>query len=779
MRPDCHVLVYCSQFGLLSDILPRFESYGIKLIGNPVSNVEELVRAVLHYSGKAPDALLVIAPLPEGHHKLLGNHAPIFKSLPIIVLRSKEEEVPEPSDFGFDAQITFEELKWLPYQVHYFLGQKRPNQSLECTEGTVTGIENSDALYGLALAKAAFEITFDALLVLDNDNRIVRYNSRFLRMWQVAEEKFHSSSNQELSAFFGAQLLIPKSFVDPQSPDYIDPNLVSSDTLHFVDGRKYEVFSQPQVVKGLTVGRVWSFRDITIRKKIEKELNESTIKLKTIVNNLRGVVFSCRTDGNLTMLFLSQGIEELSGYPSTDFLHNKIRSFGSIVHPEDVLHIHGEIEKAYFHSPPISMEFRIICAEGMVKWIWVRGAIVRDADQASLLEGFMSDITDRKKTQMQLEWAKSKSEESDKLKTAFLHNISHEIRTPINAILGFSRLLEDESLMLEKRRRFNQVILSSANHLIAIIDDIVDMAAIEAQQVAIKAEPVDVAGILRTLYVQYAPKAKDKGLSVRCLIDPMLEGGSRYMADQTKLIQIFTNLLNNAFKFTNQGGIAFGVDRNGDGLRFFVKDTGIGIPEEMQTRIFERFLQVDQHSKQAGGMGLGLAICKAYVELMGSTLEVISHLGTGSEFYFTLFLDKAVQAEIQSVSQVSRMEDQRAQNNLILIAEDEQTNFMLMSEMLNVLKLPYLRASNGIEAVTMCRENPNLKMVLMDVKMPLLDGLEATRQIREFASQLPIIAVTAYTYSHGKKQVIEAGCTDYVTKPISFNGLKALVAKYM
>lgn len=777
MGPTCNVLFYCTQKELLPAILTKIESCGVVRIDKTLSHIDDLKQALVDTEGV--DALLVAMPTDKLTEEVFDIQILHMARLPIVgVDAMARSEASDTQTKWLDACLLIDEIKWLPYQVDYLKTHREVGRK-QLPKKEIIASDSVGDLRCDALIQALFEATSDALLVLDNNSQVVGYNQKFMRMWQFSDDFFASLPNAELEVLFRLHLAVPKSFITPQAPDYIDPDLVSSDVLQFVDGRKYEVFSQAQVVEGQMVGRVWSFRDITLRKKIEKELNESTSKLKTIVNNLQGVVFSCLAQGNFPMQFISQGIEELSGYPVSGFSNQKERGFLSIVHPDDTAAILYVIERTHLNTQPLSLEFRIVCADGALKWVWFRGSVVPDGQYNRLLEGFMSDITDRKKAQTQLELAKSKSEESDKLKTAFLHNISHEIRTPINAILGFSRLLEDDSLPPEKRRRFNQVILSSANNLIAIIDDIVDMAAIEAQQVTLKAEPVDVADLLRTLYVQYAPKAKDKGLAIRCLIEPSLEG-VKYMVDQTKLTQVFTNLLNNAFKFTGHGSIMFGVEKDGTGLRFFVKDTGIGIPADMQSRIFERFHQIEHRAKQnTGGMGLGLAICKAYIELMGSVISVNSQLGAGAEFFFSLHLPKTAQPEEQVVANETNGASRGGSGNLILIAEDEQTNFMLLSEMLNVLKMSYIRASNGREAVEMCRDNPNLKMVLMDIKMPVLDGLDATRQIREFAPMLPIVAVTAYTYSHGKKQVLEAGCTDYITKPISFNGLKALVTRYM
>ncbi|MCX6302723.1 MAG: PAS domain S-box protein, partial [Bacteroidia bacterium] len=247
------------------------------------------------------------------------------------------------------------------------------------------------------------------------------------------------------------------------------------------------------------------------------------------------------------------------------------------------------------------------------------------------------DITERKKVEAELIAAKEKAEEGDRLKTAFLHNVSHEIRTPMNAILGFSSLLNEPGLTEADRKQFVDVIFQSGNHLLSIINDIVDLASIESGQVKINIKEINVNSELRKLSEQYAYKQKPSNITLSLKI-PLPDKDAKIMTDGTKLIQILSNLINNAFKFTKEGKISFGYALNDDFLEFFVKDTGMGIAKEHQAKVFDRFYQADNDavSRQYSGTGLGLSICRAYVELLGGRIWLGSAPGEGSLFSFTI-----------------------------------------------------------------------------------------------------------------------------------------------
>ena len=395
-------------------------------------------------------------------------------------------------------------------------------------------------------------------------------------------------------------------------------------------------------------------RNITERKRSEEEMRESNKKLSTIINNLRGVVFRCDNDPDWTMQYISDGIYELAGYLPNEFIGNKIRSFTSIIDPEDKQRVWDEVHNALSTGYLYTIEYRIITSAGNKRWVWERGRGYYESDKLVALEGFISDITDRKRIEEELIRARDKAEQSDKLKTAFLHNISHEIRTPMNAIVGFTTLLDSPDITEESRRQYIDIIYQSSNQLLSIITDIVDISNIETGLVKVSRTDVNLNTLIRNLYDQYRLRAQQQGLVLR-FTTHLDDNQSNVLTDETKIIQIFSNLLNNALRFTREGRIEFGYVVRGETVEFFVSDTGIGITPENQVKVFDRFFQVETpSSKQFSGTGLGLSISKAYAELLGGSIWLISTPGEGSTFCFSIPYTKPLEANARTKENAAR-----------------------------------------------------------------------------------------------------------------------------
>jgi len=391
----------------------------------------------------------------------------------------------------------------------------------------------------------------------------------------------------------------------------------------------------------------------------------------------------------------------------------------------------------------------------------------------------MEDITEKKKMLDDLIVAKEKAEESDRLKTAFLHNISHEIRTPMNAIIGFSGFLTDPDLSLEKRMQFTDVIVQSSNQLLSIITDIISIATIEAGQEKIQDEEVNLNSLLRLLYDQFLLKARKQKIELEYKTT-LSDEDSLIMIDDIKLNEILNNLIGNALKFTDHGRVGYRYDLKGEFLEFCVYDTGIGVAHEMQDEIFQRFRQVEYTSnRQFGGAGLGLSISKSYVELLGGKIWLKSELGKGSEFYFTIPYKKVGKPTIVENRTANELKYDDMDNKKILVAEDERTNYMLLVALLSKLNLHIIRAENGVQAVELCDKNPDFDLVLMDIKMPEMDGFEATRRIKKKYPDLPVIALTAFTSDLDKQKAFDCGCSEFVGKPIDRNELIAKINMFL
>jgi CheY-like chemotaxis protein/nitrogen-specific signal transduction histidine kinase len=393
-----------------------------------------------------------------------------------------------------------------------------------------------------------------------------------------------------------------------------------------------------------------------------------------------------------------------------------------------------------------------------------------------MLEIFQ-DITDRKQSEEELINAKEKAEEGDRLKTAFLNNISHEIRTPMNAIVGFCALLGEPDLNEQSRMDYIEVIIQSSNHLLAIISDIVDISNIEANIVKIAKNGININSTFKSLYDQFLPKVSEKKIQLICESD-IPDSDALIVTDNTKLKQILINLINNAIKFTDKGYVKVGCVLRDKFLEFCVSDTGIGIGEEYYQRIFDRFYQVQLSiSRLYEGTGLGLAISKANVELMGGKIWLTSEPGKGSTFFFSIPYEKQA-VETLAVNEKRVPEDfVFPEKKTILIAEDIDSNFKLVRFFLSNANTEIIRAANGKEAVQKFQSNKNIDLILMDIKMPVMDGYTAVKLIRETNNTIPIIAQTAY--AEDKEKAIDSGCSGFISKPFDKKSLLKVIHEFI
>ncbi len=472
----------------------------------------------------------------------------------------------------------------------------------------------------------------DIILLIDSNLNVVEANERAVKTYGYPREKLIGMNVSQIRTPYEAPLLQKHvQNLNELGSSYIETVHERSDGSTF----PIEISAYSVEVDGVqfyqSIGR-----DISERKRTEEEMKESNKKLSTIINNLRGVVFRCSNDKDWTMQYISDGIYELAGYLPNEFIDSKIRTFGSIIDPQDLQRIWNEIHTSLDTGYLYTIEYRIITSSGNTKWVWERGRGYYESDQLVALEGFISDITERKKIEEELIRAKNKAEQSDKLKTAFLHNISHEIRTPMNAIVGFTTLLDSPDTDDESRRQYIDIIYQSSNQLLSIITDIVDISNIETGQVKLNRTNVNLNTMIRHLHEQYRLRAQQQELLLNYTTH-LDDKEANVMTDETKVIQIFSNLLNNALRFTRKGRIELGYVVRGETVEFFVSDTGIGIAPENQQKVFERFFQVEgPNSKQYSGTGLGLSISKAYTELLGGTIWLISTAGEGSLFCFSI-----------------------------------------------------------------------------------------------------------------------------------------------
>jgi len=395
------------------------------------------------------------------------------------------------------------------------------------------------------------------------------------------------------------------------------------------------------------------------------------------------------------------------------------------------------------------------------------------AEHKEHLETMVSERTN------ELEKALIKAKEGDALKSSFLANMSHEIRTPLNAIVGFSSLLNSINLTSEKREMFTSIIQSNSDALLVLIDDILDLSKIEAGQIEIKLSAIKADLFAKQIFETFAQSKNHQGVEIR--INSLAANNNYFIqADPFRLKQIFNNLLSNAIKFTNNGFIEIGVlPPENELLTFYVKDTGIGISPEYHRVVFDRFRKVETVSNTLyGGTGLGLAITKRLTKLMGGQIWVESAINTGSTFYFTIPLS-ATQTIEKTERTIINIKSSDVNIKSILIVEDIETNYIYLFELLKDFKTKILWAKGGNEAIDMTRENPDIALILMDIKLPGISGIEALKKIRKFNSTIPIIAQTAFALNEEKNEFMKAGFTGYIAKPIKKAELWAIIKDYL
>ena len=375
--------------------------------------------------------------------------------------------------------------------------------------------------------------------------------------------------------------------------------------------------------------------------------------------------------------------------------------------------------------------------------------------------------------------AREKALESDRLKTEFLQNMSHEIRTPMNAILGFSELLPNANE--NERKKFISIIQNSSRQLLHIIEDILEISQLATKQVPVKNEKVCLNELFLEHYFYFDIEAKKKNLRLH-LKKELSDKESTVITDVFKLNKILSNLLENAIKYTNEGYVEFGYHLSDGKLIFYVKDTGIGIKKENREMIFKRFSQEEKDlSRITGGLGLGLSIVKENVELLGGTVSLESEKGKGSLFTVTIPYQTIETDDLKNMKSGRSNDLQETKKFKILVAEDEDYNYMLIATLLakNQNNITVLRAVNGAKAVELCRSEKDISLVLMDLKMPVMDGFEATKEIKKHYPELPVIALTAYTTPEKQERAVAAGCDDFISKPENSETINRIIDKYL
>lgn len=493
-----------------------------------------------------------------------------------------------------------------------------------------------------------------------------------------------------------------------------------------------------------------------------------------------------KPDGTASFPYASKGIEKIYKITPEELIQD-VSILVNIIHPEDLADVIESIIQSSNSIEPWSKEYRVIDgnAESGIRWLFGRANPEKESDGSILWHGFVTDITDQKKFELDLLQSKLDAEKANQTKTLFLANVSHEIRTPLNGILGFTDLLKETWLTYTQREFLHNIQISSET-LLAIINDLIDISKIDTRQIKLTKDSVNLRKLLQNLINTLGLQAKEKDIEIHCIVDH--DTPELIQTDYVRLNQVITNLLTNAIKFTESGRISISVSKNKYTLVFKITDTGIGIPKDEIQNIAEPFYQVDSSStKKYKGTGLGLSICKSILEQMNSSLKILSDVGKGTTVSFELNIDN-----LNKNFNIDPNLNLKISNNLkepkktqikVLIVEDNELNLIFVKR--SIFKFfplsKVFEANNGKIAVEIFQKE-KLDLILMDIQMPVMDGYKATQEIRALegnGSHVPIIALTAGAQDGDREKGLAVGMDEYLTKPIHINALQKVIHNYV
>ncbi len=540
--------------------------------------------------------------------------------------------------------------------------------------------------------------------------------------------------------------------------------------------------------------RVVAFRDISVRVKAEKAYKSSEEKFKKAFLTSPDAIIISELDSE-KFVMVNNSFKTILGYTDEDVIGKTSLEFNLWKDLSTRNELRKELEKngtvlnmvAGFHTKSGEIKTALVSASVVeLSGIPHVLSIARDISDRIVAENKLQELnkellkqnTKLEQLNKDLKAAKQKAEESDQLKSAFLANMSHEIRTPMNGILGFSSLLKNMNITMQERLTYLNIIEQSGKRLLNIINDLIDISKIESGQMKVKKTSTDIRKQLISICTFFSQEAKQKNIEL-VLQNNAKKQPLTLITDEDKLLAILTNLIKNALKYTKEGSIIIGYRRKNKLLEFFVKDTGIGIAKDRQNAIFERFIQADIKDRDAyEGAGLGLAITKAYVNMLGGKIRVESEEGKGSTFYFTLPDDNPEKAEQGIASQTKTINIGSIPKLNILIAEDEPFSDQLLTVVLNKVTNNIYHVKSGLQAVEVFTKHPEIDLIMMDIKMREMDGYEAAAKIRALNKDVVIIAQTAYALAGDREKALEAGCNDYLAKPIIKSKVLEIVGKY-
>ena len=604
----------------------------------------------------------------------------------------------------------------------------------------------------------------------------------------------------------------------------------------FLDVLKYSLFILIPLLLFLIASLLWSRtlkkkvdvktrdlqKEISERKNVEEKLQESLDDIEMITSNVPNIIWKAEFDkeGNRIRTYISETVDEFLELPPGT-IQNNWEKFLEFIEPAYLSHVDEKIQ-SLIASPGKTYYFRykVRKGNGEIAWFLSAGRAYKTHEVLRIF-GYTSNVTKQieaenqlkelnealkyqnekiasqnqkyellnkklneknaelKKSNQALEKAKENAQESDKLKSAFLANMSHEIRTPMNGIMGFTDLLKKPGLSGDKKDEYIRFIQKSGERMLDIINNLLDIAKIESGQTELNFEETSLNEVLLDVSALLKPEAEKKGISLS-VFNGLPTSQDRIETDGTKLNQVLINLVNNAIKYTEEGRIELGYAQDNSALQFYVKDTGIGISEEMKEKIFERFRQAEMDiTRKYEGAGLGLTISRGYVELLGGQMWVESTPGKGSTFLFTIPWKIPDSTPREKAKEPDSSFPPFSSQPTLLLVEDDPASSVLVKEMMEDSGVKLVYAYDGMEALEMVKSDSNIDLILMDVKMPVMNGYDATHEIKKIRPDLPVIIQTAFASSNDRQKAFDAGSDDFIAKPLNNVDLLMLIKRYV
>ncbi|MFP4025746.1 MAG: PAS domain S-box protein [Thiohalospira sp.] len=684
--------------------------------------------------------------------------------IPFVVLTGSmnEETAVACMKAGANDYVLKEKIKRLPFAILEALEKSRVRKEKAEIQKQLT---ESEEKY-----RSLIENSVDAIYLLFN-RKFEIVNHTFIEMFGYTLEDLNQPG------FDFIQLVAPenKNFIEErlkrmQQGDDFDSRYEF--TAITKKGEKKDVeasvsyidFKGDKAIQGI-------IRDISERKATERTLR---LLSRAVEQNPIAIEIS---DANGIIEYINPAFEKITGYSSEEIIGKNPSILKSGFHSTE---FYKKLWETIISGKDWKGELKNKKKNGELYWEdAIISPIINDNDEIKHFVAVKEDITEKKKMIEDLIQAKEKAEESDRLKSAFLANVSHEIRTPMNGILGFADLLKKPNLTNEKQQGYIDIIEKSGKRMLDLIDDLINISRIESGEIEISLSEININMQLGFLKDFFQTEIENKGLSLE-LNCPLSLEKAKIVTDREKFDAIMTNLVKNAIKFTNQGKIEIGYERKKGEIEFYVKDTGIGIPKDKQEAVFGRFVQAESHySREYEGAGLGLSITKAYVEALGGKIWLKSEEDKGTQTFFTLPVNPISTPSIKTKKKENEIKSKDVYKNLtVLAAEDDEFNYLLLEELLSAKGINIIRAKNGQEAIDIYKKDNKINMILMDIKMPVVDGYEAAKAIKKFNPNIPIIAQSAYAMEHEIRKFSHI-FDDYITKPIKEEELMMKIKKWL